>query len=233
MKKLLLNLILPLLFVVPTTLRAQDSLQINFGADIVSRFIWRGMDSGQGVSFQPSLAFSYKGLCLEAWSSESFQDLSLKEFDLMLSYNIGGLTLTLSDYFWAGDSVSYSDFQENHHPEATLSYDFDPVPLELSWSTFLFAGKDVEIDEDDDRVYSSFFSLSSHFDVRGVEFTPTLGFTPWRGMYYDKFGVMEVSLKASKDLQITDHFSLPIFSLVSVSPALQRTYLVFGLSINI
>lgn len=42
-----------------------NDIEATIGADLVSRYIWRGQDYG-AVSLQPSLALSYKGLSLEA-----------------------------------------------------------------------------------------------------------------------------------------------------------------------
>ena len=53
---------------VPSTMMAQDKVEASVGADLVSGYIWRGQNLG-GVSVQPSLGISYKGLSLGAWGS--------------------------------------------------------------------------------------------------------------------------------------------------------------------
>ena len=45
---------------------------LNFGADIVSRYIWRGYDFGNSPAIQPNLFFSLRGLNIGAWGSYSF-----------------------------------------------------------------------------------------------------------------------------------------------------------------
>ena len=45
---------------------AQDKVEASVGADLVSGYILRGQNLG-GVSVQPSLGISYKGLSLGAW----------------------------------------------------------------------------------------------------------------------------------------------------------------------
>nr|MCR4569873.1 hypothetical protein [Bacteroidales bacterium] len=49
-----------------TPAAAQDKVEASLGADLVSRYVWRGQDLG-GVSVQPSLGLSYKGISLSAW----------------------------------------------------------------------------------------------------------------------------------------------------------------------
>ena len=55
----------------PLAASAQNEVETEVGVDIVSSYIWRGQDLG-GVSIQPSIAISYKGLSLEAWGSIGF-----------------------------------------------------------------------------------------------------------------------------------------------------------------
>ena len=214
-----------------TTVLAQDSLTVSLGADVVSRFVWRGMDDGSGASVQPSLDFSFKGFTLSAWGSTSITDISAKEFDVSLSYEVGGFTATLTDYFWAGEDARYGHYRDDHFYELEASYNFgDRVPLTLSWATMLWAGESKELDEDGDRMFSTYVNASYDFDLHGVTITPSIGITPWKGQYSDSFDVMDVSLTASKELHITDNFTLPIYVQAIASPACDRTYLVFGIT---
>lgn len=50
---------------ISTVAMAQDKVEANVSADVVSQYIWRGQDLGD-VSLQPSLGVSYKGLSLSA-----------------------------------------------------------------------------------------------------------------------------------------------------------------------
>ena len=64
------------------TIQAQDKVETTVEADVVSQYIWRGMDLGH-VSLQPTLAVSYKGLTLEAWGSVGLTDSNdTREFDV-------------------------------------------------------------------------------------------------------------------------------------------------------
>jgi len=46
-----------------------------------------------------------------------------------------------------------------------------------------------------------------------ITLTPSVGFTPWKGMYdADGAAFTDIALKASKNINITDHFSC-VFSL--------------------
>ena len=72
----------------PFTAKAQDKVEASVGADFVSNYIWRGTDCG-GVSIQPSMGVSYKGLSLIAWGSVGIDKEDAREIDLTLGYNTG------------------------------------------------------------------------------------------------------------------------------------------------
>ena len=79
---------------------AQDEIETTISGDIVSSYIWRGQDCGN-VSLQPSLGVSYKGFSLSTWGSVGLTDSNdTKEFDITVSYTIGGLNIGVTDYWF-------------------------------------------------------------------------------------------------------------------------------------
>ena len=53
--------------------KAQESVEVSAGADVVSSYIWRGQDLGS-AAIQPSLSVAYKGLSLSAFGSYGLVD---------------------------------------------------------------------------------------------------------------------------------------------------------------
>ena len=223
---------------------AQDKVTVNGNIDLVNNYVWRGMDQNSGFSVQPTLGLSYKGLSLSAWGSQSLTNSAerdVQELDLNLSYSIGGLSATLTDYWWAGLHNPYGYYTEGpadnpidggHHFEATVAYNFGTkLPPTLSWSTW-FAGADVRTDSDK-RCYSTYINAS--YDIAcpaEVTLTPSIGFTPWKGYYHDKAAFTDMSLKALKSFGISDKFSIPLCVQVIVSPTNDHVYLVAGAGIG-
>ena len=223
---------------------AQEKVTVNGNIDLVNNYVWRGMDQNSGFSVQPTLGLSYKGFTLSAWGSQSLTnnaDRDVQELDLNLSYSIGGLSATLSDYWWGGLHNPYGYYKEGpadnpvdggHHFEATLAYNFgDKLPLTLSWSTW-FAGADLRT-ESGNRSYSTYINAS--YDIAcpaDVTLTPSVGFTPWQGYYNDKAAITDISLKASKDVELSDKLSLPVFVQAIASPINDHVYLVAGVGIG-
>lgn len=213
----------------PFTAKAQDKVEASVGVDLVSGYIWRGQDLG-GVSLQPSASLSYKGFSLEAWGSVGIESKDDKELDLTLGYENGGFSLSVTDY-WFNSGPGYFHYGARntaHTFEAQIGYDFGPVAV--NWYTN-FAGADG-VNKDGDRAYSSYLSLAAPFNLGGLEWTAEIGATPWATDYYDAngFAVCDVSLGVSKDIKITDTFSLPLFAKATWNPRTEGAYFVVGLS---
>ena len=215
---------------------AQDKVETTVAADVVSNYIWRGQDLGD-VSLQPTLGVSYKGLSLTAWGSVGLTDpLDTKEFDLTLAYTTGGLNIGITDYWFnAGldpDAryFKYDAHGTNHVFEANIGYDFGP--LSLQWFTN-FAGNDGT-NKDGKRAYSSYMEVVVPFKLATVDWTATAGAVPWATTSYgtNGFAVTNLSLKATKEIKVTDTFSIPVFGQVVGNPCSQKAYLVFGFTLQ-
>ena len=218
---------------VPATVTAQDEIETSIGADLVSAYEWRGQDLG-GVSIQPSLSIAYKGLSLTAWGSVGIDKEDAKEIDLTLAYETGGFSISVTDYWVApyGEGTKFFHYGAHstaHVFEAQVGYDFGA--LAVNWYTN-FAGADG-VNKDGNRAYSSFVSLEVPFTLGGLEWTAEVGATPWATDYYaeaDGFTVCDIALSTSKEIKITDSFSLPVFGKLSFNLATECADFIFGIS---
>ena len=227
-----------------STASAQDKVTVHGNIDLVNNYVWRGMDQNSGFSVQPTLGLSYKGFSLSAWGSQSLTNNAnrdVQELDINFSYTTGGLSATLTDYWWGGLHNPYGYYKKGpasnpidggHHFEATLAYNFgNKLPLSLAWSTW-FAGADVHTDAGK-RSYSTYINAS--YDIAcpaDVTLTPSIGFTPWKGYYHDKAAITDLSLKASKDLAMSNKLSVPVFVQAIASPINDHVYLVAGVAVG-
>ena len=238
MKKVKRFFLAGLLLVGATAAWAQDEIETTISGDVVSSYIWRGQDLGD-VSLQPTLGVSYKGLSLTAWGSVGLTDpLDTKEFDLTLSYTTGGLNIGITDYWFdAGldpDAryFKYDAHGTNHVFEANIGYDFGVASVQ--WFTN-FAGNDG-INKDGKRAYSSYAEVVVPFKLSAIDWTAAVGAVPFATSFYNDwtsgFAVTNVSLKATKDIKVTDSFSIPVFGQVVGNPCSQKAYLVFGFTLH-
>ena len=233
MKKIVL---LAMGMVLGSTTHAQENIETTISGDVVSSYIWRGLDAGS-VSLQPTLGIAYKGLSLTAWGSYGLTDPDdTKEFDLTLGYTIGGLNIGVTDYWFSegldpdGRYFKYDAHGTNHLFEANIGYDFGFASLQ--WFTN-FAGNDG-VNRDGKRAYSSYFEVSVPFKLAKVDWTATAGAVPFATDFYGTtgFAVTNLSLRATKDIKVTDSFSVPIFGQVTGNPCSQKAYLVLGFTLQ-
>ena len=219
-----------------TAVEAQEKVNATVEADVVNQYIWRGQELGN-TAFQPTLGIDYKGLSLSAWGSVGLTDpTDTKEFDFTLAYTIGGFNIGVTDYWFnAGLDPEnryfmYEAHRTNHVFEANVGYDFGP--LALQWYTN-FAGNDG-VNKDGKRAYSSYFEISAPFKLATCDWTATAGAVPYATDFYgtNGFAVTNLALRATKDIKVTDSFSIPIFGEVSANPCSQKAYLVFGLTLR-
>lgn len=212
---------------------AQDEVEASVGADLVSGYEWRGQDLG-GFSVQPSLSVAYKGFSLGAWGSVGLDKEDNKEMDLTLGYETGGFSVSVTDYWFApyGENTKYFNYKAHetaHVFEAQVGYDFGPVAI--NWYTN-FAGDDGH-NKSNDRAYSSYINVAAPFKLGGLDWKAEIGATPWATSFYadaNGFAVCNVALTASKDIKVTESFTIPAFAKLTFNPASESTYFVFGLT---
>lgn len=215
---------------------AQDEVEATISGDIVSQYIWRGQDLGN-AAIQPTLGIAYKGLSLSAWGSYGIANSDdTKELDLTLTYTIGGFNIGITDY-WTNDGgdpdaryLKYEAHSTNHVFEANVGYDFGFASLQ--WYTN-FAGDDG-LNKNGKRAYSSYFEAVVPFCLAGVDFTATAGAVPYATDFYGTsgFAVTNLSLRATKDIKVTDRFSIPIFGEVTGNPCSRKAFMVFGFTLQ-
>lgn len=230
MKKHLLCL---LAMIAPMIMSAQDEVETTIGADIVSQYIWRGQELGD-VSLQPTLGIAYKGLSLTAWGSIGLSNKdNTKEFDLTAAYATGGFHIGVTDYWFNTPNeryFAYSAHETSHVFEANVGYDFGIASLD--WYTN-FAGNDG-VNKDGKRAYSSYFEANVPFKLAACEWTATIGAVPYATSFYSDangFVVTNIGIKATKDIKVNDHFSIPIFAGITANPSTEKTFFIFGVSL--
>jgi hypothetical protein len=113
--------------------------EVGFGADAVSRYIFRGTDFGNAVSVQPGITYSTDSFEVGAWSSWAIDGGGANENDLYVTVNAGPVAITMTDYYFPGfdtetdstgaerdvnrDFFSYSDEDGVHILELSASAD--------------------------------------------------------------------------------------------------------------
>lgn len=216
---------------------------VSLGADLMSRYIWRGYDFGESFSVQPALEFSSGGFAVGSWAAYSISadGSGANEHDLYVSYTAGPLSFGVTDYYFPApggaaffDYDAYDDGPDGvagtdddiaggHWIEPFVSYS-GPAAFPIS----LYAAAFVHNDPD----RSVYLQADYPFAIDGVDLSLTLGAVPMASAFYGTSGpaLVNVGLSATRSVPITDTFALPVSVAYILNPDAERTYLVFGIS---
>jgi len=221
-------IIISLLLLISSAVTAQTS--VSGGADFVSRYLWRGLDFGNTFSIQPSVALAAGDFEIGFWGSYPFTNTAggNEEMDLYLGYSVGDFSVLVTDYYFPQSGGKYGDYDDpgSHTIEVGLSYGGSEA-FPLSVAAFMNVYND-----DDNSVY---FELGYSTEVSEVTVDLFVGGTPGSdNAFYGttEFNLINIGVTASKDVKITDDFSLPIFSSYILNPNQEVGYLIFGFSIG-
>ncbi len=213
-----------------TPARAQS---VSVGADVVSRYVWRGVDFGESLSIQPALSFGYSGFEIGAWGSYSVSadGADANENDLWASLTLAGpsgssVTATVTDYYFPGPGATGFSYSDAHTLEVALSVT-GPEALPVT----LYGGMLVRNDPDD-SIYleaSVPITLIGDADV-GLVAGMVTGTSDFYGT--DGASVVNLGINASRDLEISDSFAIPLSAAWIYNPEQDRAYLVMGMSLS-
>ncbi len=226
-------------------LRAREAgSNLSMGTDLVSRYIWRGLNTGgPGAHFQPWLEYrmGQTGVALGAWGSYSLGSGTGTEVDLYLSYTpVSFLTIGVTDYFFPADaafgSSSFFDYgagTTGHTLEAMISFNgLKDFPLSVLFA-MNFYGADGT-DENGDNYLAKYLELSYAFAAGETTIVPVAGMAlddPREeesavGWYGNSAGLIQAGFTLGREIKITEHMDLPVSIAFLVNPEAENIYLV-------
>ncbi len=232
------RLLIALLFVIPlSSMQAQESSSpdLSLGCDVNSRYVWRGLSFCDAPSIQPYLALTAGGFSAMVWGSYATSK-NYAEVDLFLSYTVKNFTIGFSDFFNEDETnfklYEYSDWDKTttaHLGESYLNYvlPVESFPLVITASMLVY-GYDLDVNGKNN--YSTYFELKYPFTFKEYSLYGTLGAVPEEGFYADKGGLVNVSLGVSKNIEITDKFSVPLNTALTYNPNANDIFFVVGIS---
>lgn len=203
-----------------------QGVEVTTGVDLYSTYVWRGT-AFSGPSIQPAIDFSMGGFSIGAWGSQGYD--GFQEMDLYASYSFDfGLSLGLTDYYYPlGDSTANSFFEfddkvSSHALEINLGYEIGS--LSLSANYILNDASDGGAANAGGDIYCELGYSFEKFDVF------VGGGDGWHTSTGD-FQVCNVGVSSSKEVKITDSFSLPISGSAILNPEKEQFLIVVGISL--
>jgi hypothetical protein len=207
----------------PGKSQEEKTSPVDLGADIMSRYVWRGTDYGASPSIQPCIELGLTNFRLGAWGAYTTNMPGIQEVDIYAACTIKELvTVTFTDYFFPDEISGYNYYElkkdtSAHIIEGMLSYNgTEKIPF-----TFM-AGINIYNDHENS------FYLEAGYDLSFVNFFLGAG----NGIYTTngKFNFVNIGIGATKNLSITDKYSLPLSASFITNPQAGKVYLVFGIS---
>jgi|LGVE01.1.fsa_nt_gb uncharacterized protein (TIGR02001 family) len=245
-KKVVLSLVAILLI---STTQAQEITEtsaespISIGADLVSRYIWRGLNFSQNApAIQPYIEYTIGGFAIGTWGSYTFGEVTSQELDIYASYTFidDMFTVGITDYFFPVEDTYYNFFEyanarTGHVLEATMSFNgTSSLPLSFMVATN-FYGADKENDKEGDPTthYSTYMELGYTFNVKGIDISTFIGGVTSESIYYKttQAAFTNIGASFSKTVKLTDSYGLGLNTSLIFDPNTKKAFLVFGLSI--
>ena len=208
------------------TVQAQD-----FGADVVSSYVWRGTQFGDGAHIQPWMELGSGAITGGIWGSFPLTGVGMilgedangdplfnggNELDLWVTGDLGFMSLTVTNYSFPGQYGGYG--------AGTGVFDGD---IEVSGSTSL-GGVDLTVGyfTDLEALY-----VEAAFSAGPVDIGVGFG-SDGKDAFYagGDSGLVNLSFGGSKDITITEEYSLPVFGSFIYNPDSEAAFLVFGAS---
>jgi uncharacterized protein (TIGR02001 family) len=189
--------------------------EVSTGADIVSTYVWRGV-AYSGPSIQPFVDLTVEGFSIGGWGSQGYD--GFQEMDLYAGYSFDfGLYLGVTDYWYPSPLTPF--FEEASHAfELNLGYEIDSFSLS---GNYIFAGGGST---GDDLYFEAGYSIddaTSLFAGAG---------NGWHTNGTDDFGLVNVGVTTSKDILVTDTFTIPLSGSAIFNPYAEQLYLLVGVS---
>ena len=221
MKNFLTNFSSSFKFALLTTvalLSPNISYSQDFGADLVSSYVWRGTQFGSGAHIQPYMDLGSGNLTGGVWGSfPTSAKGGGNELDLWVSYDFGPLALTVTNYTFPGEGGIYAE------GEGLFNGDYTELAASTSiMGVDLSAGYFTEVE----ALY-----IELGFSTGAVDIAFGYGDDQADGFYAGGgSGLVNMSFSGSKDIQISDNYALPVFGSFIINPEAETAFLVFGIS---
>ena len=205
--------------------------------DLVSRYVWRGADFGASPNVQPGIEYNKNGFTAGAWGAYAMSFNGYQESDLYLGYTFNDLVnVSLTDYFFQNGASNYFDYNKDttsHIFEISVTYKgTKKLPLSILLATNVY-GADAK-KADGKNQYSTYAEVNYDFKYislfAGANLTPVDLDKGETGFYGNYLGFVNMGIKATKKVKITDNYSLPVNFSIITNPQTEKIFFVAGLS---
>lgn len=220
----MLVIIATMMWIGPVTLNAQEeesSSPFSLGGDLVSSYLWRGTKFGSGPAIQPYLELALGNFAVGGWGSYCFTSNEAAEADIYFSYGFDfGLSVGMTDYYFPGtDYFDYSKQNGSHAFEINLGYGIKGFSIAANYFLNEAGGAGTQ---GNDLYFEAGYSFS-HFGL-------FLGAGDGWHTSDGDFMLCNIGVTASKEIQVSEKFSVPVNGALIWNPEREQFHVVVGLS---
>jgi len=210
-----------LLFMIPPeTTQAQE---MDTGVDLYSTYVYRGV-AFSGPAVQPFVEFSAGGFALGAWGSQGIDgdpasgSLGFQEMDLYTAYEFDfGFSIGLTDYYFPGTPFTEDD---SHAFELNVGYSIGDFSIA---GNYIFNEATGAGSVGDDLYFEAGLTVGSADIFLGAG-------DGWHSTDTD-FALVNAGISTSKDIKITDSFTIPLSGAAIYNPDSEQFYILAGISL--
>ncbi len=209
----LLVLAVVLVFTSSDVTKAQE-VEVSTGVDLYSTYVFRGV-AYSGPSWQPSIELSTGEFAIGAWGSQGYD--GFQEMDLYAGYSFDfGLYLGLTDYYYPGSPFGDGD---SHAIEVNAGYEID---------SFSLAGNYIltEAPNAGSAGGDTYFELGYSLSEADLFIGAGDGWHSSDG----EFALVNIGIGTSKEIVISDTFSIPVSGAAIYNPDSEQFYILVGFS---
>src|SRR3989339_2033995 len=210
--------------------------------DLMSRYVWRGIDFGGSPSIQPGIEYSKNGFAFGAWGAFATNFTGAQEADLYAAYTFNEkFSITFTDYFFPDETADYKYFElheasTGHVFETTLAFNgTEKLPLSVLIAANVWGADARKINTDGTTgsiQYSTYGQLAYSFKNLSV----FIGFNLTNpdenkgesGFYGDNYGITNLGFTSTKEIKITNEYKLPLSVSLITNPQAEKIYMVAG-----
>ena len=195
-----------------------------------------------------------------SYSFDGINDGSEADLYLSYTFLNDMLTATVTDYFFPNDNTSrnkyfnYNEDETGHILELTLAFNgTENLPLTFLVASNVYGADAKKVIDDpasadfnktDGNQFSTYFEVGYGFSIKQndlnvfvggtinkpKEADDETGYTGESGFYGQTAGVVNLGLTASRNIEITEKYALPVQASFITNPMSGDVFLVFGIS---
>ncbi len=208
----------------------------NISAELESKHIWRGLLSSNTPTFTGDVSYNQNAWTTSLWVAQSFDRL-YSEVDFSVSYQHRQFRISALDYYCPkngkqNEILDFDNATTDHSVDIVLEYEIsNNFPLTILASTLVYG---------DDRnsltgknYYSMYMELAYPLvRAKDHQLTAKVGVTPYEGIYGQKFGVANVQLSTTNNIQINSKRQFPLKIDIIANPIQKALMLNFHIGLQ-